>query len=165
MAARLARLKAEAVPLDNGEIVIAADTVVVLDNEILGKPQDTDDARRMLWALRGRVHLVHTGLALRSLGETWSETDTALVHMRDYGADEIEAYIASGLPLDKAGAYGIQNEIFSPANRVEGCYMTVVGLPLCRLARALMRWNLYVPRIPPDGCRSVLGRPCPAALF
>ena len=85
--------------------------------------------------------------------------------MRCYSLEELETYVASGQPLDKAGAYGIQDRPFAPVDRVEGCYLTVVGLPLCHLARALLRWGVAVPRVPPDDCRSEMGQPCPAALF
>ncbi len=164
-ALRLGRAKALAVPAGDTQIVIAADTVVDLAGRILGKPADPEEARRMLMALRGRDHLVHTSLALRRGEDLWAETVSARVWMRPYNEEEIECYVNSGRPLDKAGAYGIQDRPFSPAERVEGCYMTVVGLPLCHLARALRGLGVAVPRLPMEGCRALIGRPCPVALF
>lgn len=161
MVARLARAKAEAVALCAGEIVIAADTVVVLEDTVLGKPEGPGEARWMLMALRGRDHLVHTGLALRRPGEVWSDTVSARVHMRPYSEAEVAAYVASGRPLDKAGAYGIQDRGFDPVDRVEGCYMTVVGLPLCHLARALLRWAVPLSPLPLRDCRIVRDGSCP----
>jgi septum formation protein len=165
LVARLSRIKAGAVPLQENEVVVAADTVVALDDAVLGKPLNADDARRMLLALRDRPHLVHTGLSVGRPGHIRTETVTTLVFMRPYSTGDIEAYIASGQPMDKAGAYGIQNQPFAPVSRVEGCYMTVMGLPLCHVARGLLRWGIEVPRLPPEYCHSVLGTPCRVALF
>jgi septum formation protein len=124
--------------LDNAPLVLAADTVVVLDGTILGKPADPAEARAMLGALRGRSHRVLTGLALARNGEiVWSSVVETVVWMRAYSPDEVERYIASGSPLDKAGAYGIQDADFRPVDRIEGCYTNVVGLPLCEVSRAL----------------------------
>jgi nucleoside triphosphate pyrophosphatase len=114
---------------DDASLVLAADTEVELDGAVLGKPPDGAAARAMLLALRGRAHRVLTGLAL-ALGET-------IVWMRTYTDDEIAAYIATGRPLDKAGAYGIQDAGFQPVARINGCYTNVVGLPLCEVRRAL----------------------------
>ena len=119
-------------------IVLAADTVVVLDGAILNKPADAVEARTMLSALRGRPHRVLTGLALARGGEVaWSSVAETVVTMRAYADDEVTAYIASGRPLDKAGAYGIQDADFRPVERIDGCYTNVVGLPLCEVRRAL----------------------------
>jgi len=132
---------------------------------MLGKPRSPDDARRMLEALRDRVHAVHSGLTLRRADEIHTERITTQVWMRPYTPAELEAYVTAGHPMDKAGAYGIQDEPFCPVERLEGCYMNVVGLPLCHLARALLRWGVEVPALPPGYCRTVLGGPCPVALF
>lgn len=139
-AVETARLKARAVgpSYDNG-VIVAADTTVALDDEVLGKPDDAQQARNTLERLRGRVHKVHTGLVLinaASSQEVVSACTTA-VTMRNYSDDEIEAYIASGDPFDKAGAYAIQHTTFNPVARIDGCYSNVVGLPLCRLKAAL----------------------------
>ncbi len=165
MVARLAREKALAVPLSPGELLIAADTTVEVEGQVLGKPADQEEARRMLQILRGRMHRVHTAVALCRDGEVEIQVVTTRVWMRTYGEEELESYLASGQAEDKAGAYGIQDEPFSPAERVEGCYMNVVGFPLCHLARRLLRRGVSVPHLPPAYCRSILGYPCLVALF
>jgi MAF protein len=119
-------------------VVLAADTVVALDDSVLGKPADPAEATAMLEALRGRSHRVLTGLALAVGAQVaWSSVVETLVWMRKYGPDEVERYVRSGGPLDKAGAYGIQDEAFHPVERIEGCYTNVVGLPLCEVRQAL----------------------------
>jgi septum formation protein len=124
----------------DASLVLAADTEVELDGAVLGKPADDDAARAMLLALRGRAHRVLTGLAL-ALGDqiVWSSAVETIVWMRAYTDDEVAGYIASGRPLDKAGAYGIQDGGFRPVARIDGCYTNVVGLPLCEVRRALTR--------------------------
>lgn len=118
--------------------MLGADTVVVLDDVILGKPADDADATAMLAALRGRAHRVLTGVALAVAGEiAWSSVVETTVWMRAYGADEVERYVRSGRPLDKAGAYGIQDTDFRPVERIAGCFANVVGLPLCEVRLAL----------------------------
>lgn len=140
---RLAEGKARAVgacqPPDC--LVLAADTIVADGDELLGKPANAADARRMLSALRGRVHQVHTALALfdPAGGVLTTELCSSQVPMRDYSDAEMDAYIASGDPLDKAGAYAIQNAAFHPVARFGGCYASVMGLPMCHLLRALRR--------------------------
>jgi septum formation protein len=165
LVARVSRAKAEAVRLQEDEVIIAADTIVVLGDNVLGKPLDAKDAHRMLLALRDRPHTVYTGLTLRRPGEMVTETVGTLVFMRPYSVDEVEAYVVSGEPMDKAGAYGIQNRPFLPVSRVEGCYMAVMGLPLCHVAQGLLRWGLTVPLRPSAHCQSVLSGPCPVALL
>ncbi|MGC8873081.1 MAG: Maf family protein [Chloroflexia bacterium] len=166
MGERLARAKAEAVPCAPDEIVLAADTLVVLGHEVLGKPADADEALRMLLALRGRQHEVLTAVAFRTRSELEVQVVKARVWMRSYTPAEVEAYIASGQPFDKAGAYGIQDEPFSPVSRVEGCGLTVVGFPLCHIAQGLLRRGIPVPRQPVDLCRLSFDiRQCPVALF
>ena len=118
--------------------MLAADTVVVLDGVILGKPADASEATAMLVALRGRAHRVLTGVALAAAGEiAWSGVVATTVWMREYGADEIARYVRSDRPLDRAGAYGIQDADFRPVERTQGCLANVVGLPLCEVRRAL----------------------------
>ena len=165
MVERLAWTKAQAVPLAEDELLVAADTTVDLAGEVLGKPADQADARRMLVALRGRPHAVHTGIVLRTLRHQHLEVVTTVVVMRPYDDEELAAYLASGSPMDKAGAYGIQDLPFAPGERIEGCYLNVMGLPLCHLARALLQGELAVPHRPPPYCRQLMGYPCPAALF
>ncbi|HLC23156.1 MAG TPA: Maf family nucleotide pyrophosphatase [Dehalococcoidia bacterium] len=120
------------------DVVVAGDTMVVDEGKVLGKPADAVEAASMLRRLRGKTHQVVTGLAvLRRDGWTRISHVTAVVAMRPYSDAEIEAYVASGDSLDKAGAYGIQSRPFTPVQGVSGCYLNVVGLPLCELARLL----------------------------
>jgi septum formation protein len=133
-------LRQEAPAAPSNSLVLAADTEVEIDGAVLGKPVDDGAARAMLLALRNRPHRVLTGLALAlDEGIAWSSVVETTVWMRPYGDDEIARYIASGRPLDKAGAYGIQDAEFQPVARIDGCYTNVVGLPLCEVRRALAR--------------------------
>jgi septum formation protein len=120
----------------SGKLVLGADTVVILDGRILGKPVDAVDAARMLTALSGREHDVVTALALVGDGEI-TEHSCTRVQFRDLSSAEIEAYVASGEPMDKAGAYGIQGLASQFVTRIEGCYFNVMGLPLELLTRML----------------------------
>ena len=134
---RLACAKALAVDRTSDEIVLGADTVVVLDGDVLEKPQDEEDAARMLRRLSGRWHQVLTGICLAHHDETRVAVETTRVLMASLSEWDIQDYIATGEPLDKAGAYGIQGRaaVFIPA--IEGCYFNVVGLPLARLTTLL----------------------------
>jgi MAF protein len=147
LAEALAQAKAEVVARDEGEgIVIAADTIVVDDDTILGKPADGAEAAETLRCLRGREHRVITGLAVVDAGsgqQVASHVVTA-VRMRDYSDAEIAAYVARGEPLDKAGAYAIQDEQFQPVASYDGCYCNVVGLPLKALVLLLRRAGLDI---------------------
>ena len=140
-AERLALTKAAAIAriMGGDALVLGADTIVVLDGTPLGKPADDDDARRMLRALRGRIHDVVTGVALVSGRGAATVTDHAVtrVHMRRYTDAEIEGYVAGGDPFDKAGGYAIQHPGFRPVERIEGCYCNVMGLPLWTVRRLL----------------------------
>lgn len=137
LAERLAREKAAAIPEVNAW-TIAADTVVALDGEVFGKPTTPEEATRMLRRLRGRWHDVLTAVAVRRPdGTIVSAVERTRVLMRHYNDDEIAAYIASGDPFDKAGAYAIQHPGFHPAERIEGRYDTVVGLPVPTTLRLL----------------------------
>lgn len=131
----------------DGHIVVTADTTVILDDTILGKPRDEEHARAMLLALRGRKHYVVTGVTAskmeNDLLKLHSERVVTPVIMRQYSEEEIAAYIGSGEPMDKAGAYGIQNLSFHPVARIDGCYLNVVGLPLCTLVDVLAEFNVY----------------------
>ena len=120
-----------------GDIVIGADTVVELDGIILGKPADGADAFRMLRALSGREHRVYTGVTLIRDGTVLSQAEMTRVFFRELTDREIGAYIASGEPMDKAGAYGYQGLAGLFVERIEGDFFNVVGLPLCRLGRML----------------------------
>lgn len=128
----LARAKAEAVAaMAPAAIVLAADTVVEVDGEFLAKPRDTEDAMRMLSLLRGRSHTVVTGLVVRCGTPVHEGQVAARVAMREYTDDEMRDYVASGEPMDKAGAYAVQGLGGRLVAGVDGCYLTVVGLPLC----------------------------------
>lgn len=125
-------------------VVLGADTEVVLDGRYLGKPRDAADAARMLRELSGRTHEVVTGLALVDLPSGREETlaVTTRVTMIDAGVEEIAAYVATGEPLDKAGAYAIQGQGARLVARVDGCFTNVVGLPVETTRRLLKRWGL-----------------------
>jgi septum formation protein len=144
-------------------LIIGADTSVVIDGEILGKPADELEAGRMLRRLRGRTHQVYTGIAVLRVddGNLLTAVCVTDVPMRAYSDDEIEAYVLSGDPLDKAGAYGIQNPDFQPVAHMEGCYASVMGLPLCHLT-VLLRQMQVMPRADvPRQCQLTLHYDCP----
>ena len=132
-------------PIDK-TLILGADTVVVVDADILGKPASQDDARSMLRRIGGRVHEVHTGLALVRTPGTMQRVveEITRVHFASLAAQEIEDYIATGEPFDKAGAYGIQGIGGRYVTRIEGCYFNVMGLPLARL------WSLLRPKPPSE---------------
>ena len=138
---RLANAKAELVAARSvgPAIVVAADTVVVLEGQILGKPRSTDDARHMLERLSGRTHSVVTGVSLIRLPDVEQRAfvETTLVHFDRLSANEITRYLATEEPHDKAGAYAIQGRAGRYIPRIEGCYYNVVGLPLARLLSEL----------------------------
>jgi MAF protein len=129
-------------------LVLAADTTVLLEGQSLAKPRDTEEAARMLQALRGREHTVATGVALAGPSTTAmvSATSSTRVRMRTYGDDEIAAYAASGDPLDKAGAYSIQHPEFQPVETIAGCHLGVIGLPLCLVDALVNRAALQPSR-------------------
>lgn len=139
-------------------MVIAADTTVLLNGEVLGKPNNEEHARELLLALRGRWHHVVTGIAVSYLIDGKRQMHSAScitpVLMRLYSEAEIDAYIASGDPLDKAGAYSIQHPHFQPTQRIDGCYLNVVGLPLCVLVDLMAEFNVWpvVQRHERAGC-------------
>jgi septum formation protein len=146
-AVRVALDKARIAAERAGEgIVIAADTIVVVGDAILGKPSDPADARRMLSVLSGRGHEVITGLAVvdAATGRFTVRTSATQVWFRDLSDREIEAYVATGEPLDKAGAYGIQERGALLVERIEGCYSNVVGLPLSLLGEMLREFGVYL---------------------
>ena len=176
-----ARKSAETVAPDS--IVIAADTSVVDAGEILGKPLDEADAQRMLKRLRGHTHQVYTGLALLRVSDSKTlrhrscrehagarrqAQDNALtaltvtdVPMRDYSDEEIEAYVQTGDPLDKAGAYAIQHQGFNPVEKMMGCYASVMGLPLCRLTYLLQEFDIPPQAVAGIRCQTKLQYDCP----
>jgi septum formation protein len=142
VAHRIAKMKAEAARLlDERPPIVAADTVVALDRELFAKPEDADDARRMLRTLRGRTHEVVTAVALMPVNKRaiLARQPITRVTMRDLPDSEIEAWIASGGPFDKAGAYSVQDETFRPVASYDGCYCNVIGLPLWPLLEMLSK--------------------------
>jgi septum formation protein len=138
---RLAREKATALADEAGDgaLVIGADTIVVIDDTILGKPRDEDDAARMLRALNGRTHAVLTAVAVVRQGRVESGVESVLVTFRALDDTEIAAYIATREPMDKAGAYGIQGYGATIVERIEGDYFAVMGLALSRLIGLMAR--------------------------
>src|SRR6266545_4655384 len=146
IAKRLAAAKADAGWARQPDaIVIGADTVVAFEGESLGKPRDVDEALAMLRRLRGRMHRVITGVAVQiphgtsRVGPSLTQDiDITEVWMRDYGNDEMEDYVATGDPFDKAGSYAIQHPTFRPVERISGCFLNVVGLPLPLVRRLLL---------------------------
>ena len=132
---RLARQKAEAVDAAPGDLLIAADTVVVLDGRILGKPGDADDARAMLTSLSGVSHTVVTGVHVRHRGRTAEAVEQTTVAFRRLSDAEVDAYVATGEPLDKAGGYGIQGAGGMFVESIAGSDTNVVGLPLATVVR------------------------------
>lgn len=128
-----------------GTLILAADTIVVLDGNILGKPEGDEEAVRMLSSLQGRAHDVYSGIALLEAGtdNRITASRSTKVRMKPLGDDRIRRYVASGEPRDKAGAYGIQGYGASLVDSIEGCYFNVVGLPLSLLSDLLKRFGVY----------------------
>jgi len=163
MVCRLSLAKARAVALSYPEgLIVAADTIVALDGEVLGKPADEAEAVAMLRRLRGRKHTVFSGVTVyySASGRAITELAESAVWMRAYTDEEVARYAASGDPLDKAGAYAIQHQNFSPVERIGGCYANVMGLPLCHLARALAQLGLTLPVDVPQACQGFTGYRC-----
>lgn len=160
---RLAETKARAIKADVGQIILAADTTVVDGTDILGKPADEAEAVAMLTRLRGHAHQVYTGVALLrvSNGLLLKRLCVTDVPMRDYSDDEIRAYVATGDPLDKAGAYAIQHPDFHPVAHMEGCYASVMGLPLCDVVRMLREMGVQANDDLTSNCQKLLEYPCP----
>ena len=134
-AKKLALAKAEEIAgsIDYDAIVLGSDTIVVLDDRIINKPGDEEDAVRMLKTLSGRTHTVYSGIALvdTSSDRKTAEVQTTKVTFRELADDEIRAYVVTGSPMDKAGAYGIQDDFGAVfVSNIEGCYYNIVGLPL-----------------------------------
>jgi nucleoside triphosphate pyrophosphatase len=186
-----------------GQVVLAADTTVAEENQIMGKPEDAAEAREMLRRLRGRMHTVYTALGILvmpAVARTPANTDApgkvenplipgtsgasgasldyrgepfhlikdicaTRVWMRNYTDEEIEAYIASGDPFDKAGAYAIQSAEFRPAEHIEGCYTCVVGLPVCLVVRALARFGMTPPENVTATCPAHLEMDAPCSAY
>ena len=164
---RLAQAKALAVveKAHPENIIIGSDTAVVDGNEILGKPKDEMDAVRMLKQLRGHTHQVFTGVAVYRVDDGAMLTELCItnVPMRNYSDDEIQAYVKTGDPLDKAGAYAIQHPDFQPVESMSGCYASVMGLPMCHVLRTLKKLDVYAMADVPLGCQTLLNYQCPVS--
>lgn len=146
-----------------GQVIVAADTIVAKGDKIFGKPVDPEDARRMLTELRGQSHQVFTAITITTLQTGKQSTihcDTD-VFMRYYSDAEIDEYISSGDPMDKAGAYAIQHNGFRPVEKMDGCYASVMGLPLCHLVRELETFQINVFDDIPIACQEKLDYQCP----
>jgi septum formation protein len=144
-------------------LVLAADTAVADGSGILGKPESTDDARRMLMRLRGRTHHVYTAIAVAipSKGMIQQTTCTTQVRMRTYSDKEMETYLATGDPMDKAGAYAIQHPEFQPVVKFNGCFANVMGLPLCHFEHTLRQLGYGERKEVPYQCQDALSYSCP----
>ena len=145
--ARVSRLKALAVPREAEDVVIAADTIVVCGGRVLGKPHSHAEAAQMLRLLSGRDHQVMTGCTVRAPGGTETFTEITDLHFRQLTEAEIARYVASGEPMDKAGAYGIQGGAALFCQGIRGDYYNVMGLPVCRLGQVL---RALVPQLMED---------------
>lgn len=163
LAVKLARMKARRVASGvRRGVVIGCDTLVCLDDRVLGKPSDRDEARQMLLALRGRVHDVMTAVSVleASTGSEESVVVASQVRMHRFGRSVLSRYLDTGDSLDKAGAYGIQTAGAELVESFSGCYFNIVGLPLCELARLLARFGM-TPDPPRPACTLPGGRICP----
>jgi len=145
------------------QAVIGSDTAVIIDGDILGKPADSAEAESMLRRLRGRTHQVFTGIAVFRPADGKFAADLCItdVPMRDYSDDEIRTYVATGDPLDKAGAYAIQHPGFQPVASMSGCFASVMGLPHCHLARLLKEFGMRPATDLPANCQAFLSYQCP----
>jgi len=161
---RLAQAKALAVAkkMQPENIVIGSDTAVIFGNSIFGKPKDEEDAKWMLKQLRGQTHQVYTGVAFYRVsdGKMLTELCVTDVPMRAYSDDEITAYIETGDPMDKAGAYAIQHPKFQPVESMHGCFAGVMGLPMCHVMRALRTLEVRPTADIPMACQNLLNYEC-----
>ena len=143
----LAKARAISSALQSDELALAADTLVVADGRVLGKPGDAAEATTMLRSLRGRAHMVLTGVALLGGdGSAWGGVVASQVSVRAYAEAEVAAYVARGEPFDKAGGYAVQDVAFRPVERVAGCYLNVVGLPVCAVQAGLESLGVALAR-------------------
>ena len=144
--ARLSRQKAQAVSgmVNEDDIIISADTVVVLGDKVMGKPKDSDEARKMLQALSDNTHNVITAVTVMQGRKMRTETVTTKIVFRRLTDSEIDAYVATKSPLDKAGAYGIQEKAAAFVKEIHGDYFSVVGLPVCKLVEMLREFNINI---------------------
>ena len=158
---RLCRAKAQAVAVRQPHaVVLAADTLVALDGRLLGKPVDADEAAAMLRLLRGRTHQVYTAVCVAHDGSLVARLSVSDVTMRPYSDMEIATYVATGDPLDKAGAYAIQHPVFAPVAAWTGCYAGIMGLPLRMVGEMLKEVGLNASVAITTACRRLNGGKC-----
>lgn len=162
---RLAEAKARAIHAEPDQIILAADTTVVDRTDILGKPEDEEEAVAMLKRLRGHSHQVYTGIALLRASDGLLLKDLCVtdVPMRDYSDEELDAYVATGDPLDKAGAYAIQHAEFHPVARMDGCFASVMGLPVCHVILQMRKMDIQPDANFFAGCETLLEYNCPVS--
>lgn len=164
---RLAETKARAVAgqAHKDQIILAADTTVVDGIDILGKPGDSIEAVRMLTRLRGHAHQVYTGIALLRVSDELLLKDLCVtdVPMRDYSDEEIQEYVQTGDPLDKAGAYAIQHPQFQPVAETKGCFASVMGLPVCHVIRLMRKMDIQPNTDFFLSCETLLEYDCPVS--
>ena len=164
---RLAETKALAVArqVHKDKIILAADTTVVDGTDVLGKPGDSAEAVQMLTRLRGHTHQVYTGVALLRVDDGLLFKDICVtdVPMRDYSNEEIQAYVQTGDPLDKAGAYAIQHSQFHPVETMHGCYASVMGLPMCHVIRLMRKMDIQPNTDFFRSCETLLEYDCPVS--
>jgi septum formation protein len=167
---RLAELKMRAalelanrMGFSHDQMVLSSDTIVVYERKILGKPKDIADAEWMLKTLRGKTHQVLTAIQIATVDSSKVVSDlcTSNVKMRKYTDAEIQTYIQTCDPMDKAGAYAIQHSIFHPAEHFDECYASVMGLPLCHVTRSLIKFGIRIYEDIPVVCQQSLNYTCP----
>jgi septum formation protein len=146
---------------DSNAVIIAADTTVADGDQILGKPSNDKEAEQMLRQLRGRVHKVYSSVVLSRNDDVITQVCVTEVPLRCYSDDEIQRYIKTRDPMDKAGAYAIQNAEFHPVESLHGCYANVMGLPLCHLSRALSRVDVIHNSDIAERCQDKISYECP----
>jgi MAF protein len=151
-AVNVAVAKVRATRAEADEVVVAADTLVAMDDDLLAKPGGPEEAHAMLDRLRGRAHQVLTGVAIQAAQLEWAAVVTTRVVMRSYTDAEIAAYVERGEPFDKAGGYAVQDQTFRPVARLDGCYLNVVGLPLCAVAAGLNAVGIPMRSAGPPAC-------------
>lgn len=158
----LAKAKGRHVKVEEGELILSADTLVHLKGQILGKPASDEEAHQTLAALRGYDHEVYTALFLRdvSTGKACQTVCKTTVTMRDWSMTEVQTYIYTGSYRDKAGGYAIQDDVFHPVSKIEGCYANVMGLPLCHLRGMLEAFGLNSAVNSAEACQAYTQSTC-----
>jgi septum formation protein len=162
---RLAETKARSTKADADQFILAADTAVVDGTDILGKPKDSAGAITLLTRLRGHTHQVYTGVALLRMSNGLLLKDLCVtdVCIRDYSDEEINTYIQTGDPFDKAGAYAIQHPQFQPVTSLDGCYANVMGLPMCHVILLMRKMDIQPNAELFAGCETLLEYQCPVS--